>query len=158
MKKQFMKSVLKPYLFILLVALSFCSCSNDYHDVDMDVFKPIPLEIEGIDTKQLNKFECTSDIPASGVDFKVKNENSNGFVSSVLIDKKPAFPRILQLPNDGSSHVEGEWGYIDYVTEKAPFEIDIHFGANTSGQQREIEITIGGWRYYSIITLIQTAE
>lgn len=153
-----MKTCFILFYLIIISTMSFCACSNDKEGVDMDVFKPIPLEIEGIDTKQLNKFECTSDIPASGVDFKVKNENSNGFVSSVLIDKKPAFPRILQLPNDGSSHVEGEWGYIDYVTEKAPFEIDIHFGANTSGQQREIEITIGGWRYYSIITLIQTAE
>lgn len=146
------------YIVCLFACLILLSCNNE------EEFHSLQFDISGIDLSY-NKLSGTFDgtIPAEGCEFTLvgKGEFSEYvYVSSIEINGIPqkaegiesgfirplrGFPLILK----------GDWGELKYLTDSAPYMIELRISANKEGTPRNIAIQLGYGYWVSRINLNQ---
>lgn len=147
------------YIVCLLVCMILQSCKNDEEE-----FHSLQFDVSGIDlsyNKQSGTFDGT--ISAEDCEFTLvgKGEFSEYvYVSSIEINGIPQKVEGIDggfiRPQRGVPLIlKGEWGELKYLTDSAPYMIELRISANKENEPRNIEIQLGHGYWISRINLNQ---
>lgn len=147
------------YIVCLLVGMILLSCKNEEEE-----FHSLQFDVSGIDlsyNKQYGTFDGTT--PAEGSVFTLvgKGEFSEYvYVSSIEINgitqKVEGIEGGFIRPQRGVPLIfKGEWGELKYLTDSAPYMIELRISANKENEPRNIEIQLGHGYWISRINLNQ---
>ena len=147
------------YIVCLLVGMILLSCKNEEEE-----FHSLQFDVSGIDlsyNKQYGTFDGTT--PAEGSVFTLvgKGEFSEYvYVSSIEINgitqKVEGIEGGFIRPQRGVPLIlKGEWGELKYLTDSAPYMIELRISANKENEPRNIEIQLGHGYRISRINLNQ---
>lgn len=149
-----MRTLLKTFLSILVLAVGLASCGNEDEEFEDIGFKVTGIELSDV---TVNNHTHVGTLLAEGgsITFEAKGKNKEmGSVSEVSCGdflwnrsqlQDARYP--LTICNEG-------WGHVT-ITSASPHTTKIVVNPNTTGSTREIRLTFGGAYKTSVIYLRQ---
>lgn len=107
--------------------------------------EPLEVATEGISLTSTSEFDLMGNISADGGTFMITAGEEGSKCAHILHLYLNGMPLLsgAQLQTSDMPDIDGPWGSVTYLTEKAPYEISVTIMPNNTGETRTLTFEIG---------------
>lgn len=138
-------------LALVLVALMLGLAACKHGDEWMKYY-PLPLETEGLELEEYDRFQLNGIAPADGADFTAQGIDKYADISYVTW---VTVNDVHQKDNMKNGEYGYDWGTITYDTSKTPVVIKFHIAPNDTGAPRYFWFSVGPVTRQKVISIDQ---